>query len=464
LQVNDVEFDIIDDFATLSDNQVISKWRKRHDVVAIEDALGGMREWRKKNYLSPRHPAGLSYPVPEDELEEIVDSKMEQMILNITEKCNLRCRYCVYTGTYELERRHSSKSMPLEIAKKAVDLFKYHSRKSEKAHIAFYGGEPFTCYETIRHINDHIQSLGKWRKLYLHIDTNGTLFTDEMIRFLIDNEYFLQISIDGPLEVHDRNRVFANGRGTFTRIMKNIERFRNINKEYFDTNVAVAITIAPPYDLVTVKEYFDNSIFKRNVFSTNMIDRFDTTFFKKFTSDSPSLLKPTIRKLHEHYMSSRIDGKNPSNFTRALLERGMTDLCRREICLMGDRVYPNGICVPGVRRVFVSADGFLYPCEKAIGDDFIIGHVDRGLEIERVRGMIDRYIAESNPDCVDCWALRLCKMCFYSMKRGDRMDIERKRERCVDQRQSAHNQLEMYTKILEQNNEAFEFVKDMVFE
>lgn len=43
---------------------------------------------------------------------------------------------------------------------------------------------------------------------------------DEVIDFLISNRIGLVISLDGPKEIHDRYRVFPNGKGTFDLILK----------------------------------------------------------------------------------------------------------------------------------------------------------------------------------------------------------------------------------------------------
>lgn len=49
-----------------------------------------------------------------------LDHKINQMILQVTQSCNLRCEYCIYSGAYHT-RSHSQKQMTTEIAHRAID-------------------------------------------------------------------------------------------------------------------------------------------------------------------------------------------------------------------------------------------------------------------------------------------------------------------------------------------------------
>lgn len=56
-------------------------------------------------------------------LEEILNNCMRIMTLQVTQNCNLRCKYCVYSGSYS-NRVHSNKRMSFETAKSAIDMSK----------------------------------------------------------------------------------------------------------------------------------------------------------------------------------------------------------------------------------------------------------------------------------------------------------------------------------------------------
>ena len=54
------------------------------------------------------------------------------------------------------------------------------------------------------------------------ITTNGTIMNDEILEWFINNRVHLKLSIDGTMEIHDRNRKTKFGIGSYRNIIKNI--------------------------------------------------------------------------------------------------------------------------------------------------------------------------------------------------------------------------------------------------
>ncbi|MFR9286073.1 MAG: radical SAM protein [[Clostridium] scindens] len=73
----------------------------------------------------------------------------QQLTLQVTQQCNLRCEYCAYSGLYE-NRTHANKNMDFDTAKKAIDFFLNHSRDSKQITFGFYGGEPLLMFKLIK--------------------------------------------------------------------------------------------------------------------------------------------------------------------------------------------------------------------------------------------------------------------------------------------------------------------------
>ncbi len=87
---------------------------------------------------------------------------------------------------------------------------------------------------------------------------NGTLLTDEIIKFMKDNEVSLLISMDGPKEIHDKNRVFSNGMGSFDKIMNNINKIKVKFPEYVEKNVGFNIVMDGQNDFSCINNFFAN--------------------------------------------------------------------------------------------------------------------------------------------------------------------------------------------------------------
>jgi sulfatase maturation enzyme AslB (radical SAM superfamily) len=51
------------------------------------------------------------------------------------------------------------------------------------------------------------------------------LMDDEKMRFLADHDVDVCTSLDGPADIHDKNRVDVGGRGSHAEVIEKIERF-----------------------------------------------------------------------------------------------------------------------------------------------------------------------------------------------------------------------------------------------
>ena len=104
---------------------------------------------------------------------------LDMFIIGITEQCNLRCTYCCYSGSYEGNRTHSSKSMSTEDIDQTL-CFIRENAKGDKLHIAFYGGEPLVNYEVFQYAIAKAEEI--WQEaVSFSVTTNGTLLDEERI-------------------------------------------------------------------------------------------------------------------------------------------------------------------------------------------------------------------------------------------------------------------------------------------
>jgi len=106
--------------------------------------------------------------------------------------------------------------------------------------VTWYGGEPMLAKGIISKLTKEFIRICESKKSNYHAGmiTNGYLLTRENLGFLIENKVtFLQVTIDGPKEVHDKRRPLKSGGGTYDRIMGNLG---NITE---DTPLPVSIRI-----------------------------------------------------------------------------------------------------------------------------------------------------------------------------------------------------------------------------
>lgn len=168
----------------------------------------------------------------EEKIEKyILKNGLKEFLLEVTTGCNLRCNYCVFSQNYSHNRNHGNKLLSYEQAFKSVNFYLDLCKKAKsynpniKPMIGFYGGEPLLNYKVIKDIVIQLKKNDVFKEIEFTITTNGLLLDDEKISFFIENNVIVLFSLDGPKSQHDRNRVDANGKGTFEDVMKNINKY-----------------------------------------------------------------------------------------------------------------------------------------------------------------------------------------------------------------------------------------------
>lgn len=157
-----------------------------------------------------------------------VGSNLRTLRLTLVTSCNLRCTYC-YQEDDHWKNYRTKKHLAWEMAKTALDYyFKAIVPNNGFADIVFYGGEPLLNWVTLKKVVHYTKAYCAERSIpySFHLITNGTLFTQEKIDYVIDNHIGVSISIDGVGDVHDASRKTRSGSGSFDKIHNALHLFR----------------------------------------------------------------------------------------------------------------------------------------------------------------------------------------------------------------------------------------------
>ncbi|MBF0504821.1 MAG: His-Xaa-Ser system radical SAM maturase HxsB [Candidatus Omnitrophica bacterium] len=136
----------------------------------------------------------------------------------VTKRCNLRCNYCHAKGG------SSSEDMSTQTASRVLQYLFDVQNKSVT--LEFQGGEPLLNWPAIEFLTEHahkFNTLGK--KLNIVLVTNLLLMDDEKMRFLAEHNVDVCTSLDGPADIHDKNKIDAGGGGTHAQVVEKIMRF-----------------------------------------------------------------------------------------------------------------------------------------------------------------------------------------------------------------------------------------------
>ena len=179
-------------------------------------------------------------------------------IFVVTTACNVGCIYCQANNGETC----SSIYMTKEIAEKAVDI----ALQSPAKHLnfEFQGGEPLLNFEIIKYIYEYAEKNKEKHEITYNVVTNLTLLTDEILDFFIDNNFGISTSIDGPEYLHNQNRPFKDGNGTFERAKASIEKIKEKGMRVGAIQTTTRYSLKYPREIVRAyKELGFESIFIR---------------------------------------------------------------------------------------------------------------------------------------------------------------------------------------------------------
>lgn len=310
------------------------------------------------------------------------------LTLYVTMDCNLRCRYC-YAAP------HRKANMTEDLGRRAIDLAVAEVRGLGGDHLGlrYFGGEPLLRWELIPKLLTYAEDAGRAGGLGIShaISTNGLILTPDQMQFFKDHDFAVGLSIDGPREVHNLNRVFADGRGSFDLVIEQAQKVVAA-----DLRVELVLVADPS----TVKDLTRSVRFLHE--ETGGF--FFTVSFNIHAPWSPAeldLLEKAYHGLGDFY-AERFNAGLPIQID--FLNNKMNVLLRRGFI----REY---LCEIGKTDLAVTPEGLIYPCLRLAAMDpdgqTAIGTVQDGLDRDRVQALRtacdQRYQREALPErCHSC--------------------------------------------------------------
>jgi len=163
--------------------------------------------------------------------------------------CNLDCSYCFFLDKEELYPGSKFRMKDEVLETYIRQLIEAH--KTREVTVAWQGGEP-----TLMGINFFRKAIAyqeKYRKpgtiFENTLQTNGTLLDDEWCEFFKENNYLIGLSLDGPRELHDANRVDKKGGPTFDRVMRGLRLLQKHGVEYNILTTVNRVNAAHPLEV-----------------------------------------------------------------------------------------------------------------------------------------------------------------------------------------------------------------------
>lgn len=330
-------------------------------------------------------------------------SDVQMFIIAVTEKCNLRCRYCCYSGEYSGKRTHGSTSIKNKDIYALINFIdKYSIPKTKR--IAFYGGEPLLNFSFIKEFFKECKS--KWKdEVLFSISTNGTLLNSENIDWLISNGFEIAISIDGDKNYHDRNRIDILDKGSFELIF---HKLNYIFDKYVNPNVSLHVTLENVTDIIGVAESWYGNPLLRKISPATVHG-----LTPNFNLGVPALQYREVKLFYEKLIDNY--QLNPEwIILKVFLEEIISALKERIIFEIDE---PIGIstCLPHNTKLYIDTKLEIGVCEK-FSDDYRIGNIYTGINWKKTNELIEKYYHIKMKRCSQCPIMRICEMCLTAVE------------------------------------------------
>ena len=354
---------------------------------------------------------GVLVPDREAEKEEMRDvfgtinrtSRDYAVTATLTLECNLACPYC-FEDPFRGRLR-----MDAETAGLLVQRLTERMAAGLNVSVDFYGGEALMALPLLKDIASRLlrAAEGHGVTFAFNIISNGTLLTRQVVEELLPlGLTAVRTTLDGPRDIHDQQRPFVSGKGSFDTIVANIK----------ETMELVQIDLGGNY---TRENYRRFPEMLDHLLAVGIApDRFKAVGF------SPVMPKS--------------DGSMPGDFSTAcasteepwVIEAGL--FLREETMRRGFTVpkLRTGACmIEFANDLVVGYDGSLYKCPVFMGDEGMrIGSLQEGIADYRTSHNLDVWKTD---ECLECAYLPLCFggcRFFRKLKTGaiDGVDCRRK--------------------------------------
>ena len=360
-------------------------------------------------------------------------------IVVTTLRCNHRCVYC-HASARDLSAKNMD--MSLETARAVVE--KIFETTSSAIVIEFQGGEPTINWPVIEFIVAKAREMNKKhrKRLEFRLISNLSLMTEEKYRFLVDNFVELCTSLDGPKELHNRNRPQLEGGDCHANVIKWIKRlnkdYPKIRKKGYIWRMG-AIVVISRFSLPFYREIVDEYV--KAGFSSMFLRPLNPFGFSQEVWDK---IKYTDQEFVDFYKRS-LDYIIELNLKGTLFVEKLAKTFLTKIMTDYD---PNMMeirspCGAGLGQLAYNYNGDVYTCDEGrmmsmMGEEgFKIGNVYKNTYKEIVTHPITRTICtasclEGLAGCSDCAYLPYCGTCpiYNYFEQGNIFGQMPNNERC----------------------------------
>lgn len=397
------------------ENSNISKYSVNEIKIALNEVETIFQRIEKKKKLTS------FYQYPLFKRTDIIKSlvRTTQIVIELTEKCNLDCTYCCYGDLYNNTSRNKKKNdsnSAITYLETLLNLKKEYLNSNifESLVITFYGGEPLLNMNTIVNAVELISKIASPKSKIQYTITTNAVLIDKYIDFLIENDFKIYISLDGS-RFQDEYRKFPNGTNSFDIVESNILLIQRKFPTFFKENIFFLTVLHNKNNILDVCDYFGkydkfpsfSPLSKENLRVEKKTKFTEMSQLHTYSMRDIQIIKKKYPIIYNMYFNNqhRINSLlNPD------LVDNVTDLLNDDLT-----IYPGGSCFLFENRVFVAIDGRLFLCEKS-DRQFCFGKIHNGnifIYRKRINDYYQTISSVFRQKCVNCYKKSVCDKCYF---------------------------------------------------
>lgn len=382
-EIDEVTSDIIDASENHPFESEIEKIYQKYGKDAVNEALKELDELRNRGVLSSSDL---------NEFDQPVHPLITMICMNISHTCDLSCNYCYAGGGSYFQKE---KMMDKNTAEKSIDFLINNSGEEKSLSVSFFGGEPLLNFSILKHTVKYARAQGKLhdKKFEFHVTTNGLHLTKEIQKFLNKEKFSIIVSFDGPKRIHNKQRPYRNGKGSYKNVMNNALQFLETRNPYG----------------ITIRGTFTGKSHK----ISDMIMHPVKLGFRRISVE-PCMLPPDheyairledipkIKKSYDEVAKTYLKNLSKGNLFEFFHFFSIMDSIYSPIPQLTQ-------CGASRGYVGISPTGDIYPCHSLIHiDEYKLGNVFDGDVNRDVQKTFHSANVQGKEKCKTCWAKYFC--------------------------------------------------------
>ncbi len=350
-----------------------------------------------------------------------------QITLEVTDACNLRCRYCGYGELYDNYDVRTGKFLSFNKVKALFDFLKQYwnsGRKmseGEPLYVSFYGGEPLLNMKLIKQTVSYLEGLSLGRPLLYSMTTNALLLRQH-IDYLQQHDFHILVSLDGDKQGNSY-RVTSEGHDSYEVVYAAMQWIRDKYLDFYAHNINFNAVYHNRNNIRKMLPFFQKEFAKVPRIGPLNTSGIKADKLKEFGQMYADLETDMEKSGKEKRLRGKLGLVSPLVYNLSLFiqQYHATSFQTYNDFFCKSRWIkrlPTGTCIPFSKKIFLTVNGKLLPCER-VGQRYGLGVVTDEqveLDIESICKQYNQWFGIMKTQCKHCYNKRVCRQCLFSLQ------------------------------------------------